>query len=226
MRLRNVPGAEEAIENSRFCITQPERFKGKWHECFGNDNPIHLEIGMGKGRFLMNLARQNADINYLGIEMYSSVMIRALSRAEELERLGENRGNFFFVRMDARHLSEAFAPGEVKKIYLNFSDPWPKARHAKRRLTSVRFLKRYEAVMPKGGEVEFKTDNADLFDFSLAQAKAAGWEICGFTTELHKDKVMNEGNIMTEYEERFAAQGVPICKMIIKNNAENRGIET
>ena len=217
MRLRNIPGADEKIESSEFCVKEPASHKGEWNKVFGTDNPIHIEVGMGKGKFIMKLAEKNPDINYIGIEMYSSVLIRAISRAEEQQSAGAGNDNFRFIRMDARALPDTFAMGEIDKIYLNFSDPWPKDRHAKRRLTSTEFLRRYEQILPKGNVVEFKTDNVGLFDFSLEQAEEAGWEICGFTRNLHHDSQMNDGNIMTEYEEKFAADGIPINKMIIKN---------
>ena len=218
MRLRNIPGSRERIAESRYCVNEPKDFKGRWNRLFENDNPIHIEVGMGKGKFIMRMAEANPDINYIGIEMYSSVLVRALEQAEALEESGVIRRNFIFIRMDARELEEVFEPGEVSKIYLNFSDPWPKERHAKRRLTSVNFLKRYEQILPDGAEVEFKTDNTDLFEFSLEQIKEAGWELLGCTRNLHSNPEMNNGNIMTEYEERFAAQGVPINKLIIRKS--------
>ena len=210
MRLRNIPGSREVIAENRFCVQEPEAFAGAWRTLFGNEHPIHLEIGMGKGRFLMDLARLHPEINYIGIEMYSSVLIRAIQKAEEME---EAPGNFRFIRMDARDLTRVFAPGEVEKIYLNFSDPWPKDRHAKRRLTSGLFLKAYRTVLQRGGCVEFKTDNRDLFDFSLASIRENGWILLSHTFDLHHDPVLCEGNVMTEYEERFSSMGNPICKL-------------
>lgn len=211
MRLRNIKGAREAIEANPYVIPDPENQRGHWREFFGNDHPLQLEVGMGKGQFIMELARRNPSVNYIGIEMYSSVLIRALQKRE----LEENMHNLYFLRIDARTLPECFAPGEVDKLYLNFSDPWPKDRHAKRRLTSRQFLERYDRILKKGGLVEFKTDNRELFDFSLAEQKEAGWTLLGCTFDLHHDADMAEGNIMTEYEERFSAQGNPIHKMII-----------
>ena len=216
MRLRNVPGSRERIAESGYCVNEPKEFKGKWKQLFENDNPIHIEVGMGKGKFIMRMAEAHPEINYIGIEMYSSVLIRAIEQAEALEESGKMHGNFMFIRMDARELADVFEQGEVEKIYLNFSDPWPKERHAKRRLTSVNFLKRYEQILPDNAEVEFKTDNADLFEFSLEQIKEAGWKLLGCTRDLHNDTEMNRGNIMTEYEEKFASQGVPINKFIIQ----------
>jgi tRNA (guanine-N7-)-methyltransferase len=213
MRLRNIKGSREAIDQSRFAVQEPEQLRGRWKELFGNDHPIVIEIGMGKGRFLMDLAEAHPEWNFIGIEMYSSVLIRAIQKAEARE---DDLSNFRFIRMDARALTEVFEPGEVARIYLNFSDPWPKARHADRRLTSHLFLRRYREVLKAGGHVEFKTDNAELFEFSLEEAREEGWELLASTHDLHADEKLCAGNIMTEYEEKFSAKGNPICKMIIR----------
>jgi tRNA (guanine-N7-)-methyltransferase len=170
---------------------------------------------MGKGRFLMDMARLHPDINYVGIEMYDSVLLRALQKREELEDNGESLPNLFFMRVDARNLPEIFNTGEVDKIYLNFSDPWPKARHAKRRLTSRQFLSRYDKILGKDGTVEFKTDNRELFEFSLEEVEAANWTLLAHTFDLHNNAEMMQGNVMTEYEEKFSSMGNPICKLII-----------
>ena len=209
MRLRNVPGSREAIAESEYTINEPELTKGKWKEIFGNDNPIRIEIGMGKGKFITTLAQQNPDINYIGIEKFSSVLIRAIDKMEELEIT-----NLKFIRLDAEKIEDTFNKEEIDKIYLNFSDPWPKDRHAKRRLTSKEFFKRYDNILKKDGVVEFKTDNNDLFDFSLEQIPEAGWNIVEYTRDLHNNEKMNEGNIMTEYEERFSKMGNNINKLI------------
>lgn len=210
MRLRNVPGSREAIAASSFCYETPEDKKGLWYTHFANHNPIHIEIGMGKGRFITELAMKYPDINFIGIEKYSSVLIRGLEKQEELQL-----PNLCFIRMDAEDICKIFAPAEVAKIYLNFSDPWPKDRHAKRRLTSVQFLARYKQIISPEGSLEFKTDNTDLFQFSLETAEAVeDWDLTAFTHDLHHDP-MNEGNIMTEYEERFSSMGTPIHKMIL-----------
>lgn len=209
MRLRNIPGSREAIAQNRWCIQETEHTKGQWHTIFGNQNPIHIEIGMGKGKFIMALARQNPHINYIGIEKYSSVLLRALQKmdAEPLE-------NIRFIRMDAENICELFDHAEVAQIYLNFSDPWPKDRHAKRRLTSRQFFERYQHILKSNGTVEFKTDNTSLFDFSLEEVREAGWKLDAFTRDLHQDENMMQGNVMTEYEERFSAMGNPIYKLI------------
>ena len=210
MRLRNVKGAKEAMIESEYTLNNPELLKGKWREeYFKNNNPIYVEIGTGKGRFITTLAQNNPDINYVGIEKYSSVLIRALEKQQELQL-----DNLIFIRMDAENVKDIFEKEEVDKIYLNFSDPWPKDRHAKRRLTSRQFLARYDEFLKKDGKVEFKTDNRDLFDFSVEETKEAGWNIEQITYDLHNSD-MNEGNVMTEYEIRFSSEGTPINKMII-----------
>ena len=208
MRLRNVRGAREALQESDFTVNEPTEYRGKWLELFENNNPLHIEIGTGKGRFLMTLAEQNLDINYVGIEKFSSVLIRAIEKQRELAL-----PNLYFIRMDAENIEEVFAEGEVDRIYLNFSDPWPKDRHAKRRLTSKQFFARYDKILDKNGRVEFKTDNRDLFDFSVESVKEAGWNLSAVTYDLHNSD-MNEGNIMTEYEIKFSEMGNPIHKLI------------
>lgn len=174
---------------------------------------------MGKGRFLLNMAKQYPNVNFIGIERYSSVLLRALEKydTEEFQELT----NIRFVCMDAKELSEVFAKGEVERIYLNFSDPWPKARHAKRRLTSTEFFARYDKILAEDGTVEFKTDNTELFNFSLEQIREYGWTVLSYTYDLHHHEEMNKGNIMTEYEEKFSAKGNPINKLIA-----GRGTET
>lgn len=210
MRLRNVKGSREAIEINPYTINQPENIKGSWSSVFKNNNPIHIEVGMGKGTFITTLAMLNQDINYIGIEKYSSVLYRALEKMEHLEL-----ANLFFIRMDAEDICNVFGENEVSRIYLNFSDPWPKERHAKRRLTSREFFERYSQILVPEGMVEFKTDNNPLFDFSLEEIPLAGWNIQDFTRDLHNSP-MNQGNIMTEYEEKFSSMGNTINKLIAR----------
>ncbi len=210
MRLKNVPGSKEAIAGSDLVIHEPENTKGAWKEVFGNDRPIHIEIGMGKGKFIHEMAKLHPHINYIGIEKYSSVLLRAIQKMEE-----EPLVNLKFIRMDAENIAEVFAEGEVDKIYLNFSDPWPKDRHAKRRLPSKEFLARYDKFLKKDGILEFKTDNRALFDFALEELSLAGWKAEKVTFDLHHDKEMIQGNVMTEYEVKFSSMGNPICKYII-----------
>ena len=189
MRLRNIPGAKDAITGSNYVVQEPASHKGKWTQVFPKDQPLHIEVGMGKGRFLMDMAKLHPEINYVGIEMYDSVLLRALQKREELE---------------------------------NFSDPWPKARHAKRRLTSREFLARYEQILADDGVVEFKTDNKGLFEFSLEEVEAAGWKLLAHTFDLHNQAEMMEGNVMTEYEEKFSSMGNPICKLIAKQGTHTK----
>lgn len=211
MRLRNIPGAREAIGVSEYVIPEERECAGKWSELFGNGQPLHIEIGTGKGRFITELAAQHLEVNYVGIEKYSSVLLKAMHKVEE-----NPISNVLFMRMDAEHILRYFEKNEVERIYLNFSDPWPKERHAKRRLVSREFLDRYRILLKQGGHLEFKTDNRDLFDFGVGQTEIARWEIMEITYDLHNDERMNAGNIMTEYEERFSAKGNPICKYIIR----------
>ena len=213
MRLRNVPGAREVMIENEYVFTEPEGMKGTWSQVFDNDNPIRIEIGMGKGTFITTLAANNPDINYVGIEKYSSVLLRAVEKQDELQL-----PNLRFIRMDAEAICEVFGEGEVDRIYLNFSDPWPKDRHARRRLTSRQYLGKYDIIMKPEGVVEFKTDNVDLFDFSLEEIEPAGWKLDKMTRDLHSDPEMMQGNVMTEYEERFSSMGNPICKYIISRD--------
>lgn len=210
MRLRNITGSREVIGSSRFVVQEPKEIKGSWKALFGNDNPIYIEIGMGKGKFLHTSAAQNPEINYIGIEKYSSVLLRALQKMEE-----EELSNLKFIRMDAEEITEVFGEHEVDRIYLNFSDPWPKERHAKRRLPSRQFLERYDYILKPEGQLEFKTDNRELFDFAVEELSEAGWKTQALTYDLHREEDMLAGNIMTEYEEKFSSMGNPICKYII-----------
>ncbi|MFW5633189.1 MAG: tRNA (guanosine(46)-N7)-methyltransferase TrmB [Acetivibrio ethanolgignens] len=207
MRLRNIPGARETLAENDFVLQDPAQYKGSFHTLFGNSNPIHIEIGMGKGRFITELDRLHPGINYLCMEKYSSVLIRALDKIKE-----NPPSNLYFLRMDAEDIAEIFAPDEVDRIYLNFSDPWPKDRHAKRRLTSSQFLERYDKILTADGQVIFKTDNRPLFDFSLEEIEKSGWILDSKTYDLHHSEY-TEGNVMTEYEEKFSAQGNPIHQM-------------
>jgi len=211
MRLRNIPGADEVVANSPYCISNPAKLKGLYRqELFKNENPIHIEIGMGKGQFITTLSKNNPDINYIGIERYTSVLLRAVQKVEE-----EEIPNLRFICFDAADILDIFGCKEVDRIYLNFSDPWPKDRHSKRRLTSSTFLNRYNGILSKEGHIEFKTDNKDLFDFSVEEINNHPlWHIDELTYDLHNDSLMNVGNIMTEYEEKFSSQGNPICKLI------------
>lgn len=212
MRLRNITGSREAIAGSAYVVREElqARCPGTWKDIFGNGHPIHVEIGMGKGKFIHTMAMGHPDVNYVGIEKYSSVLLRAVQKMER-----EELPNLKFLRMDAENVDKVFGPGEVDRIYLNFSDPWPKDRHAKRRLPSREFLARYDRILTKDGQLEFKTDNRALFDFALEELEPAGWKAQVVTFDLHGDAALMEGNIMTEYEEKFSALGNPICKYVI-----------
>ena len=216
MRLRNIPGAKDAITESSYVVQNPLEWKGRWNQRFPKKQPLHIEVGMGKGRFLMDMAKLHPEINYIGIEMYDSVLFRALQKRERLEEEGLKLDNLMFMCVDARILPDIFEKGEVQRIYLNFSDPWPKARHAKRRLTSREFLARYSQILTTGETVEFKTDNKALFEFSLEEVtEDEGWTLLAHTFDLHHQEEMVRGNVMTEYEEKFSSMGNPICKMVI-----------
>lgn len=212
MRLRNITGSREAIAESIYVVQEELQMQcpGTWKDIFGNRNPIHIEIGMGKGKFIHTMAMGHPDINYVGIEKYSSVLLRAIQKMER-----EELSNLKFLRMDAENIDRVFGLEEVDRIYLNFSDPWPKDRHAKRRLPSREFLARYDKILKKDGHLEFKTDNKGLFEFALEELEPAGWKAQVITYDLHNDMVLMKENVMTEYEEKFSALGNPIYKYVI-----------
>lgn len=208
MRLRNKPWAAEYIEaHPDVIIPNPEDYKGKWHEVFGNDNPVHIEVGTGKGQFVLGMAKQNPDINYIGIELFDSVIVCALERVVEAEK----PANLRLLKVNGAKLQEYFTKGDVSRVYLNFSDPWPKKRHAKRRLTHEGFLKLYESLLIENGEIHFKTDNRGLFEYSLVSMNHYGMRLNYVSLDLHAE--MPEDNIMTEYEEKFSAKGQPIYRL-------------
>ncbi|HEU4964114.1 MAG TPA: tRNA (guanosine(46)-N7)-methyltransferase TrmB [Bacilli bacterium] len=187
---------------------QPGKFKGKWREMFGNDNPLHIEIGTGRGRFISTLALQNPDINYVGIEIEHELLGTVGYNAEELG----TGDNLVLTPVDATRLTDFFEDGEVDRIYLNFSDPWPKKRHHKRRLTYADFLEMYRRVLKPEGELFQKTDNRELFEFSLNSFVDNDWKLRHITLDLHNSP-WAEGNIMTEYEEKFSGQGYLIHRL-------------
>ena len=222
MRIRHIKGVEELITAEPLVIQEPQEYKGRWCSAvFGNDAPLYLEIGMGMGTFIRTHSFNHPDINYIGLELNTTVLYKAVTRYKtELDEILRDsnedamRGNLRFIRSNARFLEEYFEQGEIDKIYLNFSDPWPKEHSAGRRLTSPQFLKLYEQVLKSSGNIEFKTDNRGLFDYSVETIPACGWNIDAITYDLHNDLSMNEGNIMTEYEAKFSAKGNPIYKLI------------
>ena len=213
MRLRHITGSENYVAASPYVVQAPEKNRNSWRKYFGNDHPIHVEIGMGKGQFILALAKQHPEINYIGIERYDTVLFKALKKREKLEA-EEKLSNVVFISIDARLLGDVFGPEEIDRIYLNFSDPWPKDRHQNRRLTSPVFMKYYESCLKKNGRLEFKTDNQELFSYSVTAIPEAGWVISQITRDLHHDAEMCAGNVMTEYEEKFSQKGNPICKLI------------
>ncbi len=198
MRVRKRKGAEEHLANHpQYVILEPEAAKGKWHELFGNDNPIHIEVGSGKGAFITGMAQQNPDINYIGIDIQLSVLSYALDKV-----LASGAENVKLLRVDGSALTNYFEDGEVDMMYLNFSDPWPKSRHEKRRLTYKTFLDTYKQILPENGEIHFKTDNRGLFEYSLASFSQYGMVLNKVWLDLHASDY--EGNVMTEYERKFS----------------------
>ncbi len=221
-RLRHIKGAEEAVENSPFVIhvnrdgAQP--FIDDPGKYFGGQEkrPLFIEIGMGKGRFIMEMAERFPERNFIGIERYESVLLKAISKYEAAREAGASRDNLIFLCEDAGLLDRYFREGSIDGIYLNFSDPWPKKKHAGRRLVSEGFLKLFHTLLTDEGLIEFKTDNVPLFDFALTQYEAAGFQLVAMTRDLHADEQLNDGNVMTEYEEKFSERGNRINKLIIK----------
>ncbi|EKN66023.1 tRNA (guanine-N(7)-)-methyltransferase [Neobacillus bataviensis LMG 21833] len=210
MRLRHKPWAREKIEqHPQYIVANPEQCKGKWHEIFEKDQPLHIEVGTGKGQFITEMAKANPDINYMGIELYDSVIVAALDRLIEA-----NLPNLKLLNVNAADLAKYFTKNDVDRVYLNFSDPWPKARHEKRRLTYKDFLKLYEDLLVDGGEIHFKTDNQGLFEYSLMSFSAYGLLLKYVSLDFHKSEY--EGNIMTEYEEKFSEQGNRIYRCEVK----------
>lgn len=210
MRLKNVKGANEIIIKGRYYVEDPYINKGNWNKVFNNDNPIYIEIGIGKGKFIVENALKYPNINFIGIEKYDSVLVRAIQKSNELEL-----NNLKLVRMDAKRIEEVF-DHEVDRIYLNFSDPWPKDRHYKRRLTSYVFLDKYEHIFKNNKYIIMKTDNIDLFNFSLESLTNHGYNIEFMTNDLHS--LNDVDNIMTEYEEKFSNKGIKINKLIARKD--------
>lgn len=215
MRQRRVKNLEERLAAAgRYLVSEPEKCKGRWNEVFGNENPIYLEIGCGKGQFISTCAAQNPERNYVGVEGQASVMLRALEKAMERDaadklRTGENAGvrnNLRFMQGFINDMSLFFEDGELDTVYLNFSDPWPKERHAKRRLTHALRLHGYFKALKEGGCVEFKTDNDSLFEFTMEQIKQEGFEIIEYTRDLHSTTLPAKA-VTTEYEDKFRTLG-------------------
>ncbi|WML54371.1 tRNA (guanosine(46)-N7)-methyltransferase TrmB [Neobacillus sp. PS3-12] len=210
MRLRHKPWAQEKIEQyPQYVVANPEMHKGKWHEPFEKKQPLHIEIGTGKGRFITEMAKAHPDINYIGIEVYKSVIVDALDKLIEADL-----PNLKLLNIDANDLEKLFAKNDVDRIYLNFSDPWPKTRHEKRRLTYKSFLKLYENILKDAGEIHFKTDNQSLFEYSLMSFSQYGLLLKYLSLDLHHSDF--EGNIMTEYEQKFSEKGNRIFRCEVK----------
>ena len=201
MRLRNVKNAKEMVGNSKYVIDNPKEYKGNYKEVFNNNNPICLEIGMGKGDFIINMALKYPDINFIGLEKYQSIVVRAIEKLEKLEL-----NNLKLICIDALELGDIFFK-EIDTIYLNFSDPWPKKRHAKRRLTSDTFLPIYDNVFKGVKRIVQKTDNVGLFEYSIVSLSKYGYKIMDVSLDLH---ATDKDNVMTEYEKKFSSQGVRI----------------
>lgn len=205
MRLKKVKNAKERVEASEYFVCNPKDNIGRWQEIFKNENPIHIEIGMGKGKFIINMAKTYPNINFIGIEKYDSVMVKALNILDEEEKIP----NLKLVLTDANDIEEVFK-NDVDRIYLNFSDPWPKSKHEKRRLTSKNFLEKYDNVFKGKKEIFQKTDNFDFFEYSRKSFLEYGYEIKNLTYDLHNEDIFN---IPTEYEEKFSAKGVKINRL-------------
>lgn len=212
MRLRNNPKAYEIMEeNKSFVVLQPKDNKNKWKTIFENDNPIYIEIGMGKGDFIYENARQYPDINFIGIEKFPSVLAAAINKINARET---KVSNLRLMHYDAIELNEVFEENEIDKIFLNFSDPWPKSRHAKRRLTSSKFLDVYKQILKDDGQIEFKSDNRGLFEYSIISFNQYPMDLEYISLDLHNSPE-NETNIMTEYERKFCTKG-PIYKLVAR----------
>ena len=207
MRLRNVKNKQEIMDNAINLILNPKDYKGKWKEVFNNNNPIYIEIGMGKGDFIIEHAKRYPNINFIGIERFDSVIVRAI------EKVPEEIPNLRLVRMDAKDIEEVFDK-EISRIFLNFSDPWPKKRHHDRRLTSHIFLKKYDNLFVNGKEIVQKTDNRDLFEYSVVSLSTYGYKIEDISLDLHNSDY--ENIIMTEYEKKFVAKGNNIYYLVVK----------
>lgn len=212
MRVKYRKGAPEYLQaNTHIVVENPADYKGRWSERFGNDNPIHIEVGCGKGAFIIGMAARHPEINYIAIDLQLSVLSYALDRAIEA-----NLPNVQMILVNGSALTEYFAPGEIDQVYLNFSDPWPKTRHEKRRLTYKSFLETYETILKPEGEVHFKTDNRGLFEYSLVSLTNYGMKLKKVWLDLHADEDFAQQNVMTEYEKKFSEKGQVIYRLEAK----------
>lgn len=216
MRLRHKPWAKDYLEeNAGIVVKEPQTKKGKWSVIFSNSNPIHVEVGTGKGQFVVGMALANPEVNYIGIEHFDSILVSAVEKTVD----AGVPHNLRLLRANGKELADIFEEGEVSRIYLNFSDPWPKTKHAKRRLTYKSFLELYEHVLTDDGEIHFKTDNRGLFEYSLVSLSQYGMELLDVSLDLHAE--MPEDNVMTEYEEKFSAKGQPIYRLEAKYRSKS-----
>ena len=207
MRVRNRKGATELLEaHPQYVILNPADAKGRWQEIFGNDHPIHVEVGSGKGAFVSGMAKANPEINYIGVDIQKSVLSYALDKV-----LATAVPNIKLLWVDGSDLTDYFEDGEIDRLYLNFSDPWPKKRHEKRRLTYQSFLATYQQILPENGEIHFKTDNRGLFEYSLVSFSQFGMKLKGVWLDLHASDF--EDNVLTEYEQKFANKGQVIYRV-------------
>lgn len=207
MRLKKIKDAKKIVENSTYYVNEPKEKFGKWKDIFGNSNPIHVEIGMGKGKFIINMAQKYPNINFIGVEKYDSVLVKAV---KQLDLLENPLANLKLLLFDAEDISEVFDK-EIECIYLNFSDPWPKSKHEKRRLTSSVYLSKYDNLFVEQKNIIQKTDNRTFFDFSLQSIKDYGYTIDEVTYDLYSLNDLD--NVPTEYEEKFNSIGTPINRL-------------
>ncbi|MFD2610982.1 tRNA (guanosine(46)-N7)-methyltransferase TrmB [Paenibacillus gansuensis] len=227
MRLRGRKGIKEELEAQKdLCLLEPQEYKGGWREFFGNDKPIHAELGMGKGRFISHMSKRNPDVNYIGVDMYDELVRRASVKARALwsEEEDMTPPNLALARFNIETIEDIFAEGELERIYLNFSDPWPKAKHARRRLTHANFVNKYKKVLNENGEIHFKTDSETLFEFSLNSFSEMRLQMKNISLNLHREGVTEDMHVMTEYETKFTKQGMPIfrCEVLIGQAASEK----
>lgn len=216
MRLRGRKNIRESLEQQPdLVVLEPEQWKGRWHEFFGNNNPIHIECGMGKGQFISRMSGNNPETNYIGMDIYDELLRRGCEKARALwksEKGVDEVPNLALVRGNVEFLDKMFDPGELERIYLNFSDPWPKSKHGKRRLTHPRFLMKYKQALSDIGEIHFKTDSLSLFEFSLNSFSDIEYQMRNISLDLHRHGI-REDLVLTEYETKFVGKGMPIYRL-------------
>lgn len=218
MRLRGRKGIREHLEQQKdLVVLDPSQYKGKWSQLFGNDRPLHVELGMGKGQFVSGMSFKNPECNFVGMDMYDELIRRGSEKVRAIRSGSEHEdpSNVRLALGNIESIEEFFAPGEIERIYLNFSDPWPKKKHWRRRLTHPRFLEKYRTLLNERGEIHFKTDSRELFEFSLNAFAACGLQMSDISLNLHRDGI-NEKHVMTEYESKFVGQGMPIYRVEVK----------